>query len=198
MGRRGRRERKQEGLCFWHEALWVSELTLTERRCTKMVGKREKPTTAILGCDLSSPRRGMLWSPSPAYHFSLHWYLSVAIMLKWTNPTIHAACCPNWWCLPNKIYAFPLIGIHEPMRIHKDPETIVKTRDRLGREVTAMVPSARIVVEEIDNLQIPFGRWTTGLAIGLNVRNTIQKPPRMSLSLRFLQFGNWVGDTAIY
>ena len=44
------------------------------------------------------------------------------------------------------------------MRIHKDPETIVKTRDRLGREVTAMVPSARIVVEEIDNLQIPFGR----------------------------------------
>lgn len=34
------------------------------------------------------------------------------------------------------IHLFPLIGVHEPMKIHKDPETIIKTRDHLSKQAT--------------------------------------------------------------
>lgn len=85
------------------------------------------PRAWVLSCDLQTEGCSDLQVFLP----------TLTNMLKWTNPTTGAMCLPNWSCFPDMLYHFPLIGIPEPVRIYKDPETIVKSRDPPGMEATA-------------------------------------------------------------
>lgn len=138
---RGKGSRKDSAV-----TIRVSKETPAKRRCVEMVGKRNSthghPRAWVLSCDLQTE--------GCSDHQAL--LLTLTNMLKRTNPTTCAMCFPNWSCFPDMLCHFPLIGIHEPARICKHPETIAKTRDPPGMEATASW--TRMVMGDINSLQI--------------------------------------------
>jgi hypothetical protein len=43
-------------------------------------------------------------------------------------------------------HLFPLIGIHEPVRMHKDPEVMFKTMDPIDKEAVEIIQKTNYVV----------------------------------------------------